>query len=507
MNERVYIAIDLKAYYASAECVARGLDPLTTNLVVADTSRSQKTICLAVSPSLKALGVPGRPRLFEVIEQVREINTSRRLAAPGRKFTGSSYHAPELQENPNLALTYLIAPPRMAYYIDCSSSVYEVYLKYVAPEDVHVYSIDEVFMDVTNYLSTYKLSPRELAMTMILDVLKTTGITATAGIGTNLYLAKVAMDIMAKHIPPDENGVRIAELDEISYRRTLWTHRPLTDFWRVGRGYAKKLEAQGLFTMGDVARCSIGQPTDYYNEELLYKMFGVNAETLIDHSWGWEPCTINHIKAYKPAAKSIGSGQVLQQAYPFDKARMVVWEMADQLAMDLVGQGLVTNQLTLTVSYDSDNLRDPERRAKYRGPVTRDHYGRAVPKHAHGTANLEDYTASSKIITQAITDLFDRTVDPNLLVRRIYLTANRVEGENDIAARPQMEQLDLFTDFSVVQAQREAQEAEFAREKRLQKAMLGIKHKFGKNAILKGSNLLDGATTMERNQRIGGHRA
>lgn len=362
-------------------------------------------------------------------------------------------------------------------------------------------------MDVTNYLSTHKSTPRELAMKMILDVLKTTGITATAGIGTNLYLAKVAMDIMAKHISSDENGVRIAELDESSYRRALWTHRPLTDFWRVGRGYARKLEDQGLFTMGDIARCSIGQPTDYYNEELLYKMFGVNAQLLIDHAWGWEPCTISHIKAYKPAAKSIGSGQVLQCAYPFDKARMVAWEMADQLAMDLVEQGLVTNQLTLTVSYDSENLRSPEIRAKYQGPVTRDYYGRAVPKHAHGTANLDNYTASSKQIGQAITELFDQIVDPNLSVRRLYLTANRVEGENTIASRPRMEQLDLFTDYSAIVAQREAQEAELAREKRLQKAMLGIRGKFGKNAILKGANLLEGATTMERNQRIGGHKA
>lgn len=507
MKARTYLAIDLKAYYASAECVQRGLDPLTTNLVVADASRTEKTICLAVSPSLKAYGITGRPRLFEVVEKVREINARRQQAAPGRRFTGSSYLDPELKADPGLALTYLIAPPQMAHYIQCSSDIYAVYLKYVAPEDIFAYSIDEVFIDVTNYLDTYRLTPRELAMKMILDVLATTGITATAGIGTNLYLAKVAMDIWAKHCRPDRNGVRIAELNEMSYRKLLWNHRPLTDFWRVGRGYAKKLEGQGLFTMGDVARCSIGKSTEYYNENLLYKMFGVNAELLIDHAWGFEPCTMPAIKAYKPAAKSLGSGQVLECGYPCDKARMVVWEMADQLALDLVGQGLVTNQLTLTVSYDSDNLRDPMRRERYHGPVTRDHYGRAVPKHAHGTANLEEYTASCKRITGAYMDLFDRIVNRDLLVRRLTLTANRVMDEGAIPSEPAMEQLELFTDFQAVRARKEAEAAELEREKQLQRAMLDIKSKFGKNAILKGTNLMDGATTMERNQRIGGHRA
>ncbi len=507
MKERTYLAIDLKSYYASAECVQRGLDPLTTNLVVADASRTEKTICLAVSPSLKAYGIAGRPRLFEVVEKVREINARRQQAAPGRRFTGSSYLDPELKADLGLALTYLIAPPQMAHYIQCSSDIYAVYLKYVAPEDIFAYSIDEVFIDVTNYLDTYRLTPRELAMKMILDVLATTGITATAGIGTNLYLAKVAMDIWAKHCKPDRNGVRIAELNEMSYRKLLWNHRPLTDFWRVGRGYAKKLEGQGLFTMGDVARCSIGKSTDYYNENLLYKMFGVNAELLIDHAWGFEPCTMPAIKAYKPAAKSLGSGQVLECGYPCDKARMVVWEMADQLALDLVGQGLVTNQLTLTVSYDSDNLRDPMRREQYHGPVTRDHYGRAVPKHAHGTANLEEFTASCKRITGAYMDLFDRIVNRDLLVRRLTLTANRIMDEGAISGSPAMEQLDLFTDFQAVRARKEAEAAELEREKQLQRAMLDIKSKFGKNAILKGTNLMDGATTMERNQRIGGHHA
>lgn len=503
MEDRIYIAIDLKSYYSSVECVERGLDPLTTNLVVADASRTEKTICLAVSPPLKARGISGRPRLFEVVEKVNEINAQRRWAAPGRQFTGSSYHDLELEANPSLALDYLVAPPRMAHYIQCSTDIYEVYLKYVAPEDVHVYSIDEVFIDVTSYLPTYKVSARELAMKMILDVLRTTGITATAGIGSNLYLAKVAMDIWAKHIQPDENGVRIAEMDEMSYRRLLWSHRPLTDFWRVGRGYAKKLEAQGLFTMGDIAKCSIGKPTDYYNAELLYKMFGVNAELLIDHAWAHEPCTMADIKAYKPTAKSIGSGQVLQRAYSYGEARMVVWEMADQLALDLVGQELATNQLTLTVGYDNDNLRDSVRRAQYNGPVTRDHYGREVPKQAHGTANLESYTASSKQITDAITKLFDRVVNKELLVRRVYLTANHVIKEADIPDHEAMEQLDLFTDYKAAEAQR----TEVARERRLQEAMLGIKRKYGKNAVLKGTNLLDGATTMARNGQIGGHRA
>ena len=507
MKERTYLAIDLKAYYASAECVQRGLDPLTTNLVVADASRTEKTICLAVSPSLKAYGIAGRPRLFEVVEKVREINACRQQAAPGRRFTGSSYLDQELKADPGLALTYLIAPPQMAHYIQCSSDIYAVYLKYVAPEDIFAYSIDEVFIDVTNYLDTYRLTPRELAMKMILDVLATTGITATAGIGTNLYLAKVAMDIWAKHCRPDRNGVRIAELNEMSYRKLLWNHRPLTDFWRVGRGYARKLEGQGLFTMGDVARCSIGKSTEYYNENLLYKMFGVNAELLIDHAWGFEPCTMPAIKAYKPAAKSLGSGQVLECGYPSDKARMVVWEMADQLALDLVGQGLVTNQLTLTVSYDSDNLRDPMRRERYHGPVTQDFYGRAVPKHVHGTANLEEFTASCKRITGAYMDLFDRIVNRDLLVRRLTLTANHVMDEGASPLEPAMEQLDLFTDFQAVRARKEAEAAELEREKQLQRAMLDIKSKFGKNAILKGTNLMDGATTMERNQRIGGHRA
>ena len=507
MKDHIYLAIDLKSFYGSVECVERGLDPLTTNLVVADKSRTEKTICLAVTPSLKAYGISGRARLFEVVQKLAEVNAQRRQRAPGQQLTGSSWHDPDVKEHPELALDYLVAPPRMAHYIEWSMKIYNVYLKYVAPEDIFPYSIDEVLMDVTNYLPTYKLSPRELARKIVLDVLDTTGITATAGIGTNLYLAKVAMDIWAKHTKPDKSGVRIAEMDEMSYRRLLWDHRPLTDFWRVGPGYAKKLEAQGLHTMGDIARCSIGSPADYYNEELLYKMFGVNAEILVDHAWGYEPVTMADIKAYRPEAKSVGSGQVLTAPYPCYKARLVAWEMADQLALDLVGQRLTTNQLTLTVGYDIENLRDSQRRKQYHGEVKTDRYGRQIPKHAHGTANLEGYTASSKKIAAAILELYDRIVDKNLLIRRMYLTANRVTAEADVPAEPAMEQLDLFTDYAAAQAQKEAETAELARERKLQEAMLGIKSKYGKNAILKGTNLVDGATAADRNGRIGGHKA
>ena len=507
MKSRTYIAIDLKSFYASVECMERGLDPLTTNLVVADLSRTEKTICLAVSPSLKSYGIPGRARLFEVVQKVKEVNAKRQSAAPGRKLTGASSSAPELKANPSLAVDYIVAPPQMARYMKSSTEIYQVYLKYIAPEDIHVYSIDEVFMDVTNYLDTYGLTPREMAMKMILDVLETTGITATAGIGTNLYLCKIAMDIGAKHIQPDKNGVRIAELDEMSYRRSLWTHRPLTDFWRVGRGYAKKLEAHGLYTMGDIARCSTGKPGDYYNEELLYQLFGINAELLIDHAWGWEPCTIADIKAYKPESNSIGSGQVLQYPYANDKAKLVVREMADLLALDLVDKGLVTDQITLTVGYDIDNLKDQKISSSYHGDVTVDRYGRAVPKHAHGTANIEVYTSSTKRIVSTALELFDRITNKQLLVRRIYLTANRVVMESDAPDKRAMEQLDLFTDYSALHRQRAEEQAALERERRMQKTMLEIKRRFGKNAILKGMNLDEGATTISRNGQIGGHKA
>lgn len=507
MENKTYLAIDLKSFYASVECMERGLDPMTTNLVVADQSRTEKTICLAVSPSLKTFGIPGRPRLFEVVQKIKNVNAERQRKAPGRKFTGSSYHFAELQSHPELAVDYIVAPPQMAKYMEISTQIYNVYLKHIAPEDIHVYSIDEVFMDVTHYLKTYGLTARELAMRIILDVLKTTGITATAGIGTNLYLCKVAMDIEAKHIPPDENGVRIAELDEMSYRRKLWSHRPLTSFWRVGRGYARKLESCGIYTMGDIARCSLGKPGDYYNEDLLYKLFGINAELLIDHAWGWEPCTIADIKAYKPESNSIGSGQVLQSAYEFEKAKLVVREMTELLVLDLVEKSLVTNQLTLTIGYDIENLSDPERRKQYHGPVITDQYGRSIPKHAHGTANLDRYLSSTKLITEAIMNLFDRIVDPKLLVRRITITANRVIDEKAAQRKDEYQQLDLFTDYEAEEARQREEQTELEREKRMQKAMLDIKHKFGKNAILKGMNLQEGATAKDRNSQIGGHKA
>ena len=507
MKNRIYIAIDLKSFYASVECVERRLDPLTTNLVVADASRTEKTICLAVSPSLKAYGIPGRARLFEVVQKVKEVNAARLRKAPGRAFSGASCNDTELKISPGLSLDYIIAPPRMARYIECSTQIYNIYLKYIAPEDIHVYSIDEVFIDATAYLSTYNLSAREFATKMIHDVLKTTGITATAGIGTNLYISKIAMDIQAKHIPADSNGMRIAGLNEMSYRRLLWSHRPLTDFWRVGKGYAKKLEEQGLFTMGDVARCSLGKSTDHYNEDLLYKLFGINAELLIDHAWGWEPCTIADIKAYKPSTNSIGSGQVLQSAYSFDKAKLIVREMTDLLVLDLVDKKLVTDQLVLTVGYDVDNLINPKIKKSYHGKITTDHYGRAVPKSAHGSTNLGRQTSSTKLILDAVTDLFERIVDKNLLIRRINVTANHVVDEAAVQKTDSFEQLDLFTDYAVAQTKKKKEEAKLAREKKVQKAILKIKKKHGKNAILKGMNLEEGATTINRNNQIGGHKA
>lgn len=503
MEARTYVAIDLKSFYASVECVERGLDPLTTHLVVADASRTEKTICLAVSPSLKAYGIPGRARLFEVVQAVGRVNAERRQRAPGRSLTGSSSSAPELSAHPELAVSYEVAVPRMAHYIEYSTRIYNIYLKYIAPEDIHVYSIDEVMMDVTAYLKTYHMTARELAMTMIREVLRQTGITATAGIGTNLYLCKVAMDIVAKHVEPDADGVRIAELDEMSYRRQLWSHRPLTDFWRVGRGYARKLEQYGLYTMGDIARCSL------QNEEALYQMFGVNAELLIDHAWGWEPCTMAQIKAYRPESNSLGAGQVLHCAYPFEKARLVAQEMAEALALDLVDKGLAADQMVLTVGYDIECLTDPAIRRTYKGPVATDAYGRKVPKHAHGTANLGRHTSSARRITDAVLGLFDAVVEPNLLVRRLTITANHVITE--LQAQKQqagaVEQLDLFTDYAAREQQRADEEQELDRERRMQQAMLSIKKKFGKNAILKGMDLQEGATAQDRNAQIGGHKA
>ncbi|NLV87035.1 MAG: DNA methylase [Clostridiales bacterium] len=503
MKKRTYIAIDLKSFYASVECVERGLDPLSANLVVADKSRTEKTICLAVSPSLKSHGISGRPRLFEVVQKVREINAERLRKVPERAFAGSSYDDIELKSSPDLALDYIVAQPRMACYIEYSTRVYKVYLKYVAPEDIHVYSIDEVFMDVTDYLGSHKLSPREFAMKVILDVLKTTGITATAGIGTNLYLAKIAMDIGAKHIPEDENGVRIAQLDEMSYRRILWSHRPLTDFWRVGKGYAKRLEENGLYTMGDIARCSVGGPSDFYNEDLLYKLFGINAELLIDHAWGWEPCTIADIKAYKPDSKSLGSGQVLQTPYSFEMAKLVVREMAELLVLDLVEQELLTDQMVLTVGYDIENLSDAKRRQSYKGETTTDGYGRSIPKQAHGSINLDSYTSSTKLIVKAVMELFDRIVDESLLIRRFNLVANHVISEASAEQIGKPEQLSFFTNYEL----QKQEEEKLEKERKIQKTSLAIKKKYGKNAILKGINLEAGATTIDQNKRIGGHKA
>lgn len=507
MKNRIYLCIDLKSFYASVECIERGLDPMTTNLVVADASRTEKTICLAVSPALKSYGIPGRARLFEVIQKVKQANSIRLQKAPGRCFTGSSYNAQELEKNPSLQLDYIAAPPRMAHYIEHSTRIYNIYLKYIAPEDIHVYSIDEVFIDLTTYLDSAGLTPHEFAMMMIRDVYQTTGITATAGIGTNMYLAKIAMDIVAKHIPADNDGVRIAELDEMSYRKQLWDHRPLTDFWRVGRGYAKKLEENGIFTMGDIALCSVGKPTDFYNEDLLYKLFGINAELLIDHAWGWEPCTIDKVKEYKPTSNSIGSGQVLHYPYDFDKARLVVREMVDLLVLDLVDKSFVTDQIVLTIGYDIENLTDPKRSKFYSGPITVDAYGRKIPKHAHGTANIGKQTSSTKLITEAVMELYDRIVNPSLLIRRLNISANHVVPEQSVKNEPQVEQLNLFTNYEELEKRREKENADLEREKKIQQAVLSIKKKFGKNSILKGMNLQEGATAKDRNQQIGGHKA
>ncbi|MDO5154693.1 MAG: DNA methylase [Eubacteriales bacterium] len=504
---RIYIAIDLKSFYASVECVERGLNPLTTNLVVADASRTEKTICLAVTPSLKRFGIPGRARLFEVVQKVHEANGKRQRIAPNQTLEGESYLAEELEKHPEQAIAYIAAPPRMALYMDYSRRIYQIYLRYVAPEDIHVYSVDEVFMDVTQYLNTYHLTAYELAMKIIREVLHETGITATAGIGTNMYLCKVAMDIVAKHMPADQDGVRIAEIDELEYRKQLWSHRPLTDFWRVGPGYAKKLEAHGLYTMGDIARCSIGKADAYYNEDLLYKMFGVNAELLIDHAWGWEPCCIADVKAYKPSTNSVCSGQVLQSPYPFDKARLIVREMVDLLALDLVEKGLVTDQIVLTIGYDIENLNGSQGGQAYRGEVTIDRYGRKVPKHAHGTANLDRQTSASTKMTEAVLALYDRVVDPKLLVRRINLSANHVVDEHSVQEQESYEQLSLFEDYEAVEKAKKEEELSLEREKKMQLAMLDIKKKYGKNAILKGMNLQEGAMTMSRNAQIGGHKA
>lgn len=490
-----YIAIDLKSFYASVECVDRGLDPLTTNLVVADESKTEKTICLAVTPSLKAFGIPGRARLFEVNQRLAQINLKRKYALPFKRFSGKSFNSYELKNNPSLEIDFITAPPRMARYMEVSTDIYNIYLDYVAPEDIHVYSIDEVFIDVSSYLPTYKCSAYELTMRIIRDVLRKTGITATAGIGTNLYLAKVAMDIVAKKMPPDKDGVRIAQLDERSYRLQLWEHTPLTDFWRVGKGIARKLEANRMFTMGDVAERS------EYDEDTLYRLFGVNAELLIDHAWGWEPCTIADIKSYKPSNHSVSQGQVLSQPYDFNRAMLIVREMTELLVLDLVDKGIVTNQLVLTVGYDHTGVP-----ADYQGSFETDYHGRRLPKSAHGSVNLDGYTSSTQKIVNAMIGLFKDIVDDSLLVRRMYVVANHIVYEKD-APENQPVQLDLFSDADELCKRQEAEAEYEKREKALQHTMLDIKKKFGKNAVLKGMNLSEGATTIERNKQVGGHKA
>ena len=491
---KIYVSIDLKSFYASVECQERGLDPNITNLVVADESRTSKTICLAVSPSLKAYKIPGRVRLYELIQKVNQINFERRRKIKGLEFEGKSYNEIELKKNPKLELDYIIAPPRMAFYMKYSTKIYNIYLKYFSEEDIYVYSVDEIFCDITNYLKMYKTNARELVTKVIQDVYETTGITATAGIGTNLYLCKVAMDIVAKHVKPDKNGVRIAGLDEVTYRKYLWTHTPITDFWRVGKGYQKRLEKNGIYTMGDVAKTSIK------NEELLYKLFGVNAELLIDHSWGYEPCTIKDIKKYKPESNSLSSGQVLHCPYNAEKTKLIVKEMTELLALELVEKKLVTDQLVLTIGYDVENLKNDEIRKLYKGEITEDRYGRKVPKHAHGTINLEEKTASTKKLMEAVEKLYDRIINDKLLTRRINLTANKVVKEGKKQA--EFEQMDLFTNYNEIKQK----EIKDEKEKNLQYVMIDIKKKYGKNAILKGMNLVEGGTTIERNGQVGGHK-
>lgn len=498
--KHIYLAIDLKSFYASVECIERHLNPMNTNLVVADNSRTDKTICLAVSPALKSLGVPGRPRLFEVNEKVRQLNSFRRAKLNGKTLQEKSYLLSELQKKQDLAIDFIIAPPRMAHYIKYSTDILNVYLKYIAPEDIHVYSIDEVFIDISHYLKTYGLSPMELCQKMVKDVYTTTGITATAGIGTNLYLAKIAMDIVAKKMPADKNGVRIAYLDEQLYREKLWTHQPLTDFWRVGKGYAKNLEQEGLYTMGDIALCSTGSKSSYYNEELLYKLFGINAELLIDHAWGYEPCTIEQIKAYRPSKHSICCGQVLHTPYTTEKGEIVIKEMADSIALDLTAKSLVTDQLVLTIGYDRSNLDAPETRSKI-DKIRIDHYGRQVPEHSHGTIHLNGHTSLSNEIINKATELYRRIVKPQLLIRRFSLTADNTLAANqtDVATATQLSLFDEPVDPQV-QAKRDKVD-------KLQHTVIDIKKRFGKNSLLRGLNYEDGATGRERNAQIGGHKA
>ena len=494
-EQHIYIAIDLKSFYASVECHERGLDPLTTNLVVADSSRTEKTVCLAVTPALKQYGISGRARLFEVVQKVQEVNMERKLKAPNHTFTGSSYDDIALKNNPDLELSYIVAPPRMRYYMEYSAKIYDIYLKWFSQDDIYVYSIDEVFIDITHYLKTYNMRASQLITKVIQDIYDNTGITATGGMGTNLYLAKVAMDIVAKHSKPNENGVRIAGLDENLYRKLLWNYTPITDFWRVGKGYSAKLEKHGIYTMGDVARTSIN------NEDLLYKLFGINAELLIDHAWGWESVTIESIKSYKPENKSISSGQVLHSPYNYENTKLIVKEMTELLTLDLVEKNLVTNQIVLTIGYDVENI--TSRNISYNGEVTTDRYGRKIPKHAHGTINLDHQTSSTKVIMDLTMQLYERIINKDLLVRRINITANNVINVLEAEKKKTYEQIDLFIDYH----QKEVEQQEEKKERNLQKAMINIKEKYGKNAIIKAMNLQEAGTTIDRNNQVGGHKA
>ena len=494
--DKCYVCIDLKSFYASVECKERGLNPLTTNLVVADSERTEKTICLAVSPSLKSYGISGRARLFDVVQTVKEVNKERKKQTLDNTLKGKSYDNTELKKYPNLEVDYIIAPPRMKYYMKYSTEIYKTYLKYVSEEDIYPYSIDEVFCDITGYLKTYKMTSNEFVRKMIMEVYNTTGITATAGIGTNMFLCKVAMDIEAKHIEPDEYGVRIAELDEIGFRKKLWNHKPLTDFWRIGKGYSKKLEEIGLYTMGDIARCSIE------NEEILYKLFGINAELLIDHSWGWECTTIKSVKSYKAENKSISSGQVLHCPYTFEKAKLVLKEMVEILVLEMIEKQYVTDQLVLDVIYDVENL---TKENKYDGEIKKDRYGRNIPKPAHGTFRLNEKTSSTKLIKDGFLKLYSEITNKKLLIRKINICVGNLSMENG-EKQNKDEQMDLFTDYEQNEKEKIKNEKNLKKEKDLQNTIINIKNKYGKNAILKGMDFEEGATSRERNKQIGGHK-
>ncbi len=499
--EKLYFAIDLKSFYASVECVALGADPLTFHLVVADPTRSEKTICLAVSPALKKLGIPGRPRLFEVDQKLKEINQERMRQNHNQPFRGKAYFENEVSDL-NKKVSTAIATPRMAEYIRISTMIYGIYLKYFSAEDIHVYSVDEVFIDVTSYLHTYQKTPVELAKMVMNDVLQKTGITATTGIGTNLYLAKVAMDILAKHVKPDAQGARIAYLDENLYRRQLWTHQPITDFWRVGVGTARRLEKLGLHTMGDIARCSLGSTMEAMNEDLLYQEFGINAELLIDHAWGKETCTIKEIKQFEPKAHSFQSGQVLACPYTNEKARLIVKEMVDQLVLDMTAKNISCRAVVLSIGYDIENIK---KCPQYVDSIVTDWYGRQLPKSVHGGVRFDKHVNSETMIMHAVLRIFDQITDPHLTIRRIYIGAEDVVDNQTAENEHTYRQMDLFSDTSYEEEQ--ALEDAQKKDLKLQQTINTIRQKFGKNSVVKLMNLEEDARQMERNDEIGGHRA